>query len=487
MKYVTYLLLLIICSFLSSCKDDKDPDQTERPAIPKSIAWIEKTMRSYYYWYEKIPSADKLDYTKDEEEFFTSLLSDNDGKDYYSNGNKKHYYYSTIKNLSNTIKSSTYSKKDGHSYGFEFVYIYSNSAHTSIQILVQYILDNSPAKESGLKRGDWIIEIDGKPITTNDITPLLNGEGEMSLTVQRWDSNRGRHVTLPEKIQMPAARQIIDHPVYLAKVITTPAKDKKVGYLVYNHFTRGASNDDYSYDDELRKLSGTIFDGVDEFILDLRYNNGGQITSAILLCAILAPESALEKPFCYLQYNNKVSPSETVYRAGKEQLKSDGKNLNLSTLYVLVSSNSASASEIVINSLRPYMNNVVLIGEQTEGKNVASSVFTSDDNMWEISPIVGRIYNSERSSDYEDGFYPNHTLSEAFTPVTQNSNVVTLNEVRELGDENERLLRVALNLIDNNTETNTRSTIAKDAPAYTIAPFNSINRKSTNGVIVDIN
>lgn len=467
---------------MSGCKDDKDPNLNEHPAAPKNIAWIESTMRRHYLWYDNIPATDRLDYTITEEKFFASLLSDNDGKVYYVDGNRRHYYYSTIKSLSG---ASTYSGNAEHSYGFEFVYIYSNSERSSIQLLVQYILDDSPAKESGLRRGDWIIEIDGRPITTDDIAPITNGEGEMLFTVQRWDTRWGRFATIPEKIQMPAARQVIDHPIHLAKIITV-AEEKKVGYLVYNHFTMGTSDNDDSYDKELRNLSATTFEGVDEFVLDLRYNSGGNISSAILLCAILAPGSELEKPFCYLQYNDKATPKERTYTAGREQLKSNGRNLNLSTLYVLTSSNSASASELVINSLRPYMN-VVIIGEQTEGKNVASSNFTSNDRLWEISPIIGRVYNSERSSDYEDGFFPNHTLSEAFTPVAQNSNIVMLNEVRELGDENERLLRVALNLIDNNTDANTRSTIAKDAPTYTLASFNSINRKATNGVIVDIN
>ena len=479
MKHVAYLLFVLAFSFLVACKDDKEPEK--RPAIPKNIAWIEDTMRNYYYWYREIPEADKLDYTKTEEDFFYTLLSDKDGKDYYSNGNIQHYYYSTIKKTT----PSTYSGEAKYSYGFEFTSIYSNSTQTTLQILVQYISDNSPAKESGLRRGDWIIEIDGKPITIDDITNVTGGGGEMSLTIQRWDFNRGRHVTVPGKINMPAARLVIDNPIHLAKVITTPAKDKKVGYLVYNHFNRGTSNDDYSYDDELRNLSGTRFDGVDEFVLDLRYNGGGHVSSAILLCAILAPASALEKPFCYLQYNDKTYPSETVYKAGREQLKSNGRNLNLSTLYVLVSSSSASASEIIINSLRPYMN-VVLIGERTGGKNVASSLFTSDDKLWEINPIICQVYNSERFSDYANGFYPDYTLNEAFTPTAHNPNIVTLDEVRELGDENERLLRVALNLIDN-TDVNIRNTILEDAPTYTIAPFNSISRKSTNGAIVDIN
>ena len=483
MKKNTFFLFLFIISILNSCTDDKDSGLVNRPDIPENIKWIENTMLKNYYWYKEIPATDKLDFTKEEEDFFTSLLCDSDGKDFIINGKKQHFYFSSIKKLSDLTKAATYSGEPEYSYGFEYTTIYTNQSHTTLQILVQYIIDDSPAKESGLRRGDWITEIDGKTITADDITRISDGGSEMSLTIQRWNNNRRTYVTEPGKINMPAARDVIDNPVHKHKVITTPGKRKKVGYLVYNHFTRGISNNDYSYDNELLSLSGATFDGIDEFVLDLRYNPGGHITSAILLCAILAPASALEKPFFYLQYNDKMSPKETVYKAGREQLKSNGKNLNLSTLYVLVSSRSASASELLINSLRPYMN-VVLIGEQTLGKNVASSIYTSNDNIWELSPIIARLYNSERSSDYDDGFSPDYVLSEAFTPTASNPNVVTLDEVRELGDENEKLLRVALNLIDN-TDAVVRSAIIENAPVYTIAPFNSLNRKFANGAIIE--
>ena len=483
MNFRTYLLILFAAFFIISCKDDKEHEPKPNIKIPENIEWIETTMRDKYYWYKDIPSKDKLDYTIKEEDFFLSLLSDNDGKIYYDANNKKHHYhFSYLENLSSG--SSTYADASGQeniSYGLDLMSVYSDQTNINVIMLVRYILNDSPAKESDLKRGDWIVEIDGKPITSDDANSLKNGGKELSLTIARWNTNRKGLVVVPEKIKLPAARKVEDNPVHVAKVITTPVKEKKVGYLVYNHFTNGIDERDYSYDNELRTLSATTFDGVDEFILDLRYNGGGLLSSAQILCAILAPGSALEKTFGYLVYNDKASTKETIFKVGQEQLLPNGKNLNLSTLYVLVSGESASASEMLINSLQSFMK-IVIIGEQTVGKNMASLPYKSKDNVWKMHPIVARIYNSERKSDYTDGFSPNYLLSEAYIPTADNPKIVELTEVLELGDENERLLRVALNLIDGNSGTQIRNAGHAEGTKYTLAPF--VNRKANQGIII---
>ena len=475
MKYTAYIYLLFTCLLLNSCSKNDGSKLFERSV---SIAWIEDTMRKNYYWYKEIPEADKLVYTMEETAFFSTLLSNKDGKDYYSGSEKNHYFYSTINKAQDASLPNT--RATGAStlmYGFEFFYIYNSTSRTEIQALVQYIIKDSPAAESGLKRGDWITQINDKAITTADMDILQSGGG-ISLTVERWSSDQRRFVTHPEKIYVPAARMVTDNPVYKAEVITSSETGKKVGYLVYNHFTAGVNTNDETYDNELRRLSGTVFDGVNEFVLDLRYNNGGSLSSALVLCAMLAPQSALEKPFCYLQFNDKHSPREEEYKAGSKQLIPNGKNLNISTLYVLTSYETASASEMIINSLRPYMN-VVVIGEQTEGKNVGSRLYTSSDKKWEMHPIVCQISNSEKYSDYANGFSPDYELYEAFIPTVANPNQVIPVEVHELGDKNERLLNVALNLIDGIIVNIRSNLILEDAPTFPITRYNSIDRKAT--------
>jgi C-terminal processing protease CtpA/Prc len=102
---------------------------------------------------------------------------------------------------------------------------------------------------------------------------------------------------------------------------------------------------------------------------------------------------------------------------------------------VLTGSYTASASELVINGLKPYMN-VFLIGTKTYGKNVGSSTFYKENdskNKWGLQPIIAKFYNSDGKSDFTDGFAP-----DIYDPDSWNM------PKKELGDVNEALLELAI-------------------------------------------
>ena len=466
------LLFLFICLSLSACKDDDDPSgNSDRP---DTQAWIEDTMREHYYWYNEIPVAGKLNYANDPETFFYSLLSDKDGKVRGS----KHQYFSYIKELTGGNTRSTINEE--YSYGFEFTGIYADKTHQDILALVLYVVKDSPADDAGLQRGDWITKINDAPVTDANFASLSGGEA-CSLTIAKWDPATKKFVLQNEKINLASARKVEDDPVYTWNVIESPVKNKKVGYLLYNHFTAGKSDDDTSYDNHLKSLSGSDFNGVDEFVLDLRYNNGGALSSGILLCTILQPGNQVGNKLGYLQYNDKQKNKKVQFNTNKSLLGSNGKNLNLKTLHVLVRSYSASAPLMASNSLEPFMN-VVVIGETTVGKNVGSLEYTSDDKKWEMHPIVCQIYNSVDFTDYADGIVPDVQLDEAFTYV--DAQTVSPIEMFPLGDPNEHLFKAAIDLIDGKN-TLTRSIDAPGTVAYKKVPGNSIDRKATGSVIIN--
>jgi Periplasmic protease len=473
------LFLLFIAFFFAACEDknnpideesDDDEGITEEPIATATQEWIESIMRTHYYWYNEIPASENLDYTLDDESFFYSMLSKKDGKEY----DGVMYHYSYIENLFGTRTLP----QTNNSYGFEFMLIANDNTYTSYRALVFYTTPGSPAETAGVKRGDWITRRNGESINANNYN-LLYGAEACTFTVERWDDDKNDYVALPDPISVSAAHAIEDNPVFLTKVI--PWKGKKVGYLVYNHFTDGKSEGDVSYDNELRSMSAEFKEeGVNEFVLDLRYNNGGLLSSATILCAILAPETALGKELGHLKYNDKQSPQIRSFNMSESLLNPSGRNLNLETLYVLTSNSTASASEMIINSLKPFME-VVVIGEQTEGKNVGSLPYTSEDKNWEMHPIVCQIYNSDNFTDYANGFPPDYELNEAFEYVS--STTVTLVQLFPLGDENERMLNAALRLIDDSyTVRSTRSASAK----YEGPVFRSIDRKATNGVVINV-
>lgn len=197
--------------------------------------------------------------------------------------------------------------------------------------------------------------------------------------------------------------------------------------------------------------------GVTDLILDLRYNPGGfAYITQILGSLIYGPNP--EDLFFKRRFNAKIQATfgpgdgETYFVSDTGTF--DGSNetplnsLNLAKIYIIATGNSASASELLINGLRPYLD-VVHIGSTTVGKNQGSITFVDDpsngyfydpetvdqinpNNRWAIQPIVSQTENSVGFGDYSDGLVPNIQIDEDIT------------ELGVLGDMNERLLARAI-------------------------------------------
>ncbi|MDE6347127.1 MAG: peptidase S41, partial [Bacteroides sp.] len=405
---------LILPFYLTSCGVDRWKEYAGRTQTDR---WIDDTMRVWYYWADEIPHTNQLNYFQPPFNFFASIRSKEDK-------------FSTIDSLTSSAATRSIPYTD-HSYGFQFTVnrVEVEGEENAFFAHILYVAEGSPASEIGLKRGDWIIQMDGKFINEQSVTKLY-GSDAMQLTVGYYDAKREAIVPYGQPRQIAAARPIDDNPVHYKNVYTRGSK--KIGYLVYNHFSSGLTNSSHEYDDDLRDAFHYFSSQqVNEFILDLRYNNGGLLSCAELMCAMLAPSSALGQELGYLEYNNYHDP-QTVSFTLAPGLIGHGANLNLKTLYVLTSSQTASASEMVINCLAPYMD-VIVIGGTTVGKNLGSVNFSSSELMITMNPIVCKIYNSEGESDYESGFRP--TLSEYMVNETSN-----LARFLPFGDTDEALL-----------------------------------------------
>ena len=170
-------------------------------------------------------------------------------------------------------------------------------------------------------------------------------------------------------VDMPAPTYVDEPSVYLTKTINVGSK--KVFYLMYNAFEA----------EETESLQQALTQGLaespDDVILDLRYNPGGSVATAITLNTFLAPASAMNQTCAKLIFNDKIK--EDVTYKFDPSLLNGAQNASFNHLYVLTSSNTASASELVINCLRPYLGEKLLqVGENTFGKNVAQSKITNE-------------------------------------------------------------------------------------------------------------
>ena len=440
--------LLVMPLYFGGCAVDRWEAYAGRTQTDR---WIDDTMRVWYYWKQDIPHTNDLNYFSPPFEFFASVLSEQDGKDGQP--------FSTIDSLDAPATRGVPSTDYG--YGFQYTTNHVEDNDTALYARLLYVSPDSPAGEAGLERGDWILEMDGEPITENNYSRLNGGEG-ITLTVGYYDAAQDTILAYAEPQTLAPARTFYDNPVHYRNVYVSGSK--RVGYLVYNHFTGGLTENGTEYDDDLREaFSYFATEQVNEFVLDLRYNNGGQLSCASLLCAMLAPSSALGQTLAYLEFNESIGEQEMVF---DESLIQGGANLNLSRLYVLTSTETASASEMLINCLKPYME-VVLVGGTTVGKNVASRAFVNEELMLEMRPIVCKLYNADRESEYAEGFT-------ADVSVDENGDMARF---LPFGNPDELMLYTALNLI-NGTQSGTQQAAAQTVTVK----YNSVARKASQAV-----
>jgi len=421
MNYKYYTIVILSLLAFSAC----EKEDIDIPATGNEVnQWIEQTMRENYLWYSEFPDKSSLDFSLDPESFFKGLLSDKDGKD-LSEG---HHYFSQLEKA--TVTKSIYDASN--SYGFDFATSNLKDGGSTYKIaIVLYVLKDSPAEEAGLKRGDWILGVNGSWGTIQDYDILRSG-GCVSLQLGEVQGN-GKGIVPTRIVTLNASRTVEDTPFLKDSVYTYG--NKRIGYLMYNHFASGPDEYDYSdtsYNLYLQQLFEKFKSrNVNEFVLDLRYNGGGLVNCAQLLASLLVRENVLGEPLCIMEYNDKNSNKNETLPLLKTTEVIAG-NLNLQRLFVLTGSTTASASELIINSLRSYLD-VRVIGKQTFGKTVGMTIYNESKKYgWILSPVTFHIYNKDREADYEDGFHPDVAIDEFKS------------DLAEFGDLNDPLLGQAI-------------------------------------------
>ena len=415
------LLGLLALTTLLSCGQDRWPEYY--PLTGRDL-WMDSVMREVYLWYEDIPASKKLNYFQEPGTFLKSLLSSKDKG------------FSKVDTIDNTPVLS---------YGFDYTLYKVATSDTTYNALVSYVIPDSPAAAAGLERGEWIMLIDGDSITKKTEMWLTEGETRelrigkyIEQIIEGEDEKDDKKVGIIQAnrdITLPAARAVTDNAIH-KDIIFQIGGNFKVGYLAYNSFSAGITNDGQQYNNELRQFSQVCKQaGVDNFVLDLRYNAGGEMECVQLLADILVPADKLESPLAFLQYNDKQSAKNRDLILDS-QLLQGGANLNLPKVYIITGSTTAGAAEMLINCLKPYMT-VIIIGQTTKGENVATETFLNPKYPWALRPVVCEVFNSNGEADYSTGFKPDYSINETSY----------LQYYLPLGNSNEILLNTALGLI----------------------------------------
>lgn len=429
------LFLMVAGAFLmTSCKKEVDSVTPQSSTTSTTTAsdqevnkWILDNMKQYYYWNNKIPASPNNSLAP--KSFFSSLLYSFDASA-RPDGDR----FSWIQESADELKAalSGESKTDGMEYQ-----LYRPSGTNDIYGKVLYTLPGSPAANMGIKRGDIFYKVNGQQLTLDNYSQVL-AAATSSITYGFAKLQEGKLVnTTDTKTVTPVVLQ--ENPILMDTVYTIAGKT--IGYFVYNQFVPGPNGSSAAtYDQQLESIFGKFkAKGVNELVIDFRYNPGGYVSSATNLASLIARGADASKVFARKEWNNTMTPVlEKEY--GKNffydyfKLKANNIGGNLSQVYVLTTKRTASASELVINGLRPYMT-VTTIGNTTTGKNVGSVTISDDKKKikWGMQPIVSKSFNSLGQSDYTAGFTPAVKVDELLTQ-----------EWKPFGDISESLLNEAI-------------------------------------------
>ena len=430
---VFIIVALSVSALMPSCKKDPKESTPKKSAYVQN--WIYDNMKYWYFWSDQMPS--NPDTTLEPEEFFYSLLYKGPEGDRFSWIEPN---YTTLINELNGVNKEA---------GYDFKLYLAAAGSSNIIGQITYIKKGSPAETEGLKRGDIFPEINGTKLTTSNYRDLLSATNKSyTIRIQRFSTNNQTpdydHVFTLNPVEFS------ENPVLMDSVYTFTGK--KVGYMVYNFFSPGVGSSK-TYDQQVDAVFSKFkSNGVNEVVLDLRFNGGGAISSAINLASLLLPAYDPSKIFVNFQYNNEVQSDiindpryGSAYLHQKFISKASNIGNSLTRLFVLTSNGTASASELIINGLRPYMD-VITIGDTTYGKNVGSITITDDQNTtntWGMQPIVLKLTNSLGFSDYSKGF----------APRPENFDADNYFNLKPLGDIQEPLLHRALYIITNGNMT----------------------------------
>lgn len=422
------LIMVSISSFIS-CGVDRWPEYAHQTALD---SWIYDIMQQNYLWYEALPTYDEVNLFQEPAAFLSKVKISQDSYSYVD-----------------TVMDAPLP-----TYGFDYTLVRSIVNDTAYNALITYVIPDSPAADAGLKRGNWIMKVDTSYISRRYETQLLQGTKAVELTLGEWkeveieSEIEGEDPTkvfmvVPiegEPVEMPAARVVEDNPVHKYEILsaTENGREIKVGYLMYNSFIAGTRTEPQKYNNELRRVSQEFAAAkVERVILDLRYNAGGTIDCVQLLGTILTSASRLNEPMAFLQYNNKNTDRDTTLIFDEKVLES-GTNLNQSSLFVITSGTTAGAPEMLIHSLRiEDIYPIVSIGSATKGQNVATEQFINEEFRWSINPVVSTVYNAEHDSYGSYTPHPDLRISDN-----------NYSEFLPFGDPNERLLKVAIGVIE---------------------------------------
>jgi carboxyl-terminal processing protease len=367
-KIFSLFIVMLSCTFVfTSCRKDTVIQENEDFYL---------LMDEWYFWYEEIPDVNPSSYSSPYELLEALRHQPLDRWSYITSWQEFEAWYKESKFIG---------------YGF------GSGWDQNARLRISFIYNSTDLYQAGVRRG-WLIErINGTPVRPGASINQMLGANEVGVT------NTIVFID-PEgaEIEVTAAKmEIIMNSVLHREVLESGGR--KIGYLVFQNFTTPSIKEL----DEAFELFNS--EGIDDLILDLRYNGGGQTSVANYLASFIGGQQLKGEPFAKYIYNNK-KPDHT------DLFNPPANSLNLLRLFAITTGRTASASEMVINGLRPFMD-VHIVGTDTYGKPMGQNVWEWE-GKYAFAPVTFKYANANDFGDFFDGLpadaFANDDITRAF-------------------------------------------------------------------------
>jgi hypothetical protein len=500
MKKIFYLLIFVlIAGCISSCskKNNNNGILTGPSKNGTTLQLIQDSVYLYakedYLWFDQLPSYAQFQprsFTNAED--LTALTDELNALSQYAINPSTNAPYEYNSNNPGVAK---YSFVDDGSetaalngvrgdFGFDVQYNLIND------LRVEYVYAGSPAALAGLTRSDQITSINGSTNISYDESGYGTGTGTnvnyvsnavyysptIVMTLKRTDGSL-------DTATLTTANYNVN-PV-LKDTILTETNGSKLGYIVFNSFVSDAVADPVI--DPI--FANFAAQGVTDLVVDLRYNGGGYVSTAEHIDNLIVPSSKSGTLMYNTYYNSnlvggkdpllgnqwRVGPPDYNYGqldfsvAGNVVNFAKSGSLNVNRVFFIITGQTASASELTINNLRPEMN-VQFVGETSYGKPVG--FFDIDINKYIMYTPEFSVENSTGQGGYYGGFTPGTTTY----PGVNDYDDLTKN----WGDPTEHLLADVLSYVNTGAYA-VRSPVVQSLNSNSRAfAFNALNPKIVN-------
>lgn len=325
---------------------------------------IYESFKEWYLWYDQLPEIDPNNFDT-QKELLDKLKVPEDRWSFTGS-------YTQIKKL---LEGGEYT-----GFGAGFVLDYDN------QVKISKVYTNSPMGRLGAQRG-WIVNsVNG--FGADKITDLNNALSSDGDVVFVLTDSEGMQLTKTMQREAISMNTVIHSSII-------EIENHKIGYLVFDSFL------EVSHDELQAVFENFQTQNLTDLVVDLRYNGGGMNTIAYELIGMIGGDKVQEQEIAKVTHNDKKSSKDI-----SEISTYIGPKVNLSQVYFITTSGTASASELVINCLTPFMD-VKLIGSTTHGKPVGMYILHVDEIDLAIAPIAFKNVNHDGYGDYFDGMSVN--------------------------------------------------------------------------------